>query len=455
MDIDKLFSLQNAFFLSNETRSLRFRLNHLGQLKLAVQKAEKDILQALKLDLGKSELEAFSTELSVFYNEIDLCFSKLKSWSKVRRVPTNLINLPGASRIIPEPYGVCLIIGPWNYPFQLTFCPLVSALAAGNTAIIKPSELSPAVTRISGEIINSLFSPEYVRVVPGGAKTAARLCALPVHKIFFTGSTRVGKLVASAAAVNLTPVTLELGGKSPVIVASDANLPLAARRIAWGKTLNAGQTCIAPDYLLAHKSIVHELLEVLKSEFSRYIRSVPGSDQDYAKIVNYNHYRRILSLADRDKVIFGNFSNPDSLYISPTILYPVTFSHRCMQEEIFGPLLPVMEYENIDEIIHQIRKLSKPLALYVFSSTRSKAQYVLDHVSSGGAAVNDVIMHAANHHLPFGGVGQSGAGRYHGRAGFNEFSNLKSVLYKPSGFDVPLRYPPWTAWKRKLMSFFL
>lgn len=446
---------QKKFFHEGATKGLEFRRSMLKRLQDCFKAAEKDILLALHSDLGKSEFEAYSTELAVVYQELSLNLKNLKRWGSSRKVSTNFINLPGSSKIMPEPYGNVLIMGAWNYPFQLIAGPLIPCVAAGNTALIKPSELAPATSNAIFRIINSAFDPHFLHVVQGGADLASQLVKMPFDKIFFTGSTRIGKIVARCAAEKLVPVTLELGGKSPVLITRNADLQTAARRVAWGKMLNAGQTCIAPDHVLIHHTVAHEFLKLTAREFDKYDASVPCINSPFARIINKDHFRRLTRLIDGHKVYRGNIADPQRLYLSPTIIYPASYQDRCMQEEIFGPILPVIPFNSLKKTLYQINSLPRPLAFYLFTKCSRTRNEVLNKISFGTAAVNDVVMQAANPGLPFGGVGASGMGRYHGQSGFNEFSNFKSVLIKPSRPDFPLRYPPWSKWKLKLARLFL
>ncbi len=455
MQKNSILSEQKKFFNDGATKDLEFRRSMLERLRDCFKAAEKDILLALHSDLGKSEFEAYSTELAVVYQELSLNLKNLKRWASCKKVSTNFINFPGKSRIMPEPYGSVLIMGAWNYPFQLIACPLIPCVAAGNTALIKPSEMAPATSSVISEIINSAFAPHFLHVVQGGADLASKLIKMPFDKIFFTGSTRIGKIVARCAAENLVPATLELGGKSPVLITQDADLETAARRIAWGKMLNAGQTCIAPDHVLIHHTVTHEFLKLIAREFDKYNASASGTDSPFSRIINTDHLNRLTRLIDRNKVYQGNISDPQKLYLSPTIIYPASYQDRCMQEEIFGPILPVIPFNSLKKTLHQISSLPRPLAFYLFTKCSKTRDEVLSKISFGTGAVNDVVMQAANQDLPFGGVGAYGMGRYHGQSGFNEFSNFKSVLLKPTRPDFLLRYPPWSKWKLKLDRLFL
>lgn len=434
---------QKAYFKKGETSDVSFRIKHLKKLKSTIEKYEDEIHEALYNDLKKSAPEAFITETSIVVKELEEAINKTASWAKPRRVSTPLFFAPGTSKKHPEPYGTTLIISPWNYPFQLLFAPLLGAIAAGNTAVCKPSECSPHTTEISKKIIEEVFAPEYVAVVEGGIPESTALLRERWDYVFFTGSTHVGRIVYQAAAKHLTPVTLELGGKSPCIVDKNINLENTARRIAWGKLMNLGQTCIAPDYLLVHKDIKGELVEKIKEKINQFYGENPQESEDYGRIINEKNFDRLSSMIDADKVIFGGKMDKKDLYISPTIMDNVTLDDAIMQEEIFGPILPIMEYENIEDAIELVNSREKPLALYVFSKTKSLCDNVIKECPSGGATVNDTVVHIGNPNLPFGGVGESGIGAYHSESTFDTFSHIKSVLHKAPGIDLDIRYAPW------------
>lgn len=383
------------------------------------------------------------TEVGMVINEIDYMINNIKKLSKIKKVRTPLIFAGGSSYIVPEPYGTVLIIGPWNYPFQLVMLPLVGAIAAGNCAVVKPSELSPNVSSVITKIINDNFDKEYVVSVEGGIETSEQLLSQKFDYIFYTGSTLVGKIVMEAAAKNLTPVTLELGGKSPCIIDKDTNLENAARRIAWGKLINCGQTCVAPDYFFVHKSIKDELISGIIAAINEFYGSDPIQSNKYSKIINEKHFNRLLSLIDNENVIYGAEYDKEKLKISPTILYPVSKDSKVMQDEIFGPIMPIMEYDNLDDVINFINDRPKPLALYFFSNDKSKVQRILTETSSGGVCINDTINHIVTSYLPFGGVGDSGMGNYHGKATFDTFSHKKSVLKNQMRLDFKMKYPPY------------
>lgn len=414
------------------------------KLKQSILGSENKIYEALNKDLGKCRLEGFTTEVGLVLSEIDYMKKNIYKFSKRKKVKTPIMFFGGSSYIIPEPYGTILIIGPWNYPFQLVMNPLVGAIAAGNCAVVKPSELSPKVSSVITHIINSVFAKDYVVSIEGGIDASKELLSQKFDYIFYTGSTAVGKVIMEAAAANLTPVTLELGGKSPCIVDEKVNIKTAARRIAWGKFMNSGQTCVAPDYILVHKKVKKELVENIIASINEFYGPNPIDCKDYAHIINERHFARLLSLMKDGNILYGGNSSQKKLSISPTILDCVCENSKIMQDEIFGPLLPVMEFESIDEAVGFVNSRPKPLALYIFSKDKASIKKVLRDTSSGGVCVNDTINHIITHGLPFGGVGESGMGRYHGKASFDTFSHLKSVLFNQIAYDMRLKYPPYT-----------
>ncbi len=433
---EELLKSQREFFRSGKTRDIGFRIRSLTALKDAVKRNEREILDAVYQDLRKDPIDGYATELTGFYAEANYAVQNVRRWAEVESVKTPVYLLPSRSYIQREPYGVTLIISPWNYPFQLLMMPLVGALAAGNTAILKPSEISAHTAAVMAQIINETFPREYLHVVQGAAEETRLLLELPVDYIFFTGSVAVGKIVMAAAARNLVPLTLELGGKSPAIVHADANLDTAARRIAWGKFLNAGQTCIAPDYALVHQSIQEAFIENLKKTIQRFYGADASRHSRYCRIVNDRHFQRLMALLDAKKIVYGGGSDPADRYIEPTVLSPVDWSDSIMQDEIFGPILPVLTYTELDDIIQKIRERPKPLALYLFSGDAAVEKRIMREIPFGGGAVNNTIMHIVSHDLPFGGVGSSGMGRYHGKYSFETFSHAKSIL-KSSGVLDP------------------
>ena len=442
-DIKLILENHQKYYAAGQTIDIRFRIKQLNLLHHAVVQFEDKILAALHQDLKKTRYEGYLTELGIVRDEIRHVARKLPKWARPKRVKTPFYHWPAVSRIYPEPYGVALIIAPWNYPFQLTIAPLVGAIAAGNCAVLKPSEYSPATSEVIREMIETYFEPDFISVVTGGVETSSALLAEPFDYIFFTGSPRVGKIVMAKAAENLTPVTLELGGKSPCIVAPDADLKLTAKRIASGKFINAGQTCIAPDYLMVHRSVEDELVGNIKEFLNKFYGPDPKNSPDYPKIINRAHFDRLTALMDNATVLTGGVSDAENLYIAPTLLSGVDWSHPAMQEEIFGPILPVLPYDDLDEVVTVVNRQTKPLALYLFSRKNAVINQVLQKIPFGGGTVNDTLIHIATPYLPFGGVGTSGMGSYHGKAGFDAFTHYKSIMKRPFALDAPFRYPPY------------
>lgn len=441
----EILTQQRQFFFQGKTKDLKFRIDSLKALKAGIEAREGAILEALLADLGKGAFEAYSTEVGFVLKTIRETIRFLGKWAKPEKIRTPIYQFPSRGYIYREPYGVVLIIGPFNYPFQLLIEPLVGALAAGNCAVLKPSESTPRVSALVKEMIQDLFPPEYVQVVEGARDTTSALIHCPFDYIFFTGSARVGKVVMKAAAENLVPVTLELGGKSPVIVDKTANLPLAAKRIAWGKLLNVGQTCIAPDYALVHQEVKEAFLQVLVETIRGFYGDNPLESKDYGRIVNEGHLKRLLSLIDpeKNKILLGGDYDLEQRYLAPTVIDQVSWEDPIMEEEIFGPLLPVLTYEDLDDIIEKIQKRPKPLALYLFTQDLRVEKRVLKELSFGGGCVNDTISHVTAPNLPFGGVGHSGMGAYHGKESFLTFSHRKSVLKKANWLDLKLVFPPY------------
>ncbi len=455
MTPQNIVASQREFFLSGQTKPVKFRLKQLKKLKEALQLNEKYLYEAIYKDFGKSEFETYATELSMTYAEINLAIKKISKWSANKKTKTNIANLPGKSFIVPEPLGVCLVIGAWNYPIQLSLIPLISAIAAGNTVILKPSEISKNTSSILTKILNRVFIPEIIHVFEGGIKETQELLEIKFDKIFFTGSVPVGKLIYQAAAKQMTPVTLELGGKSPAIVLKDANLKMTAKRLVWGKFLNAGQTCVATDYILVEKSVEEKLLNELKTQIEIQFPNFDTLPENYVQIINDSNFERLMNLIDKTKIFIGGNSDKEKRLIYPTILHKINFNDTIMKDEIFGPLLPVIAFDSLDDALSKINNKPKPLALYVFSKNKKIVEYILNNVSFGGGAVNDSIMHLTNHHLPFGGIGTSGIGNYHGYHGFKTFSHFKSILKKPFWFEPPMKYAPYTLkklnWLKRLM----
>ncbi|MFW0779141.1 aldehyde dehydrogenase [Rossellomorea marisflavi] len=423
-----LLTKQRTYFLTGETKSVSFRINTLNTLKSLVQKHEQDILDAVKQDLNKSELEAKRAEVGLVIGEIDFMVENLEEWAATKEVPTPASHEGAKSFIQPEPYGSALVIAPWNYPFQLAVTPLVGAIAGGNTAVLKPSELTPKTSALLSTLINDNFPEEYLHVVEGEVETSTALLKEDFDYIFFTGSTGVGKIVAEAAAKHLTPTTLELGGKSPTIVHEDANLDEAAQRIARGKFANAGQTCVAPDYLLVHSSVKDELMSKFKEVITASYGENIVENPNFGHVVSERHFDRLVGFLDNGSIVTGGKHDRDNLIIEPTIIDNISWDDSVMQDEIFGPILPVMTYDSLDEIIEPIVKRPKPLALYLFSDDETVQDQILSTISFGGGSINDTINHMTSHYLPFGGVGDSGMGAYHGKASFDTFTHFKSVL---------------------------
>jgi len=455
VNIDSVTAIQNIladqrqFFNSGRTKDLDFRLENLSRLKKAIIQNEAGILEALKNDLHKSAYEGYLTEIGLALEEIRFVSRHLRSWVKPRKVRTPFILWFGSSAIHSEPYGISLIFSPWNYPVQLTILPLIGSMAAGNCTIIKPSEYAPHTSAMISEIIERHFDRHYVAVIEGDVQVSKDLLNERFDYIFFTGGEKVGKIVMSAAAKNLTPVTLELGGKSPCIVDQDANIDLAARRIASGKFINAGQTCTAPDYLLVHQSNKPQLLDQIKGYLRKFYGENPRKSPDYGRIINKLQFDRLAALLDKGDIVVGGQSDRDDLYIAPTLLGHVSWNDPVMQDEIFGPILPVLEFKDLSEVVSTINSRPKPLALYFFSNQHNNCQRIIKEVSFGGGCINDTLAHFINPNLPFGGTGNSGMGCYHGKAGFDNFSHQKSIFKKWFNFDTPLRFPPY----KKKLSF--
>ncbi len=440
MSISSIVNKQKEYFYKGHTRIVETRKNNLKKLYDGIQRFEDEIFQALKLDLNKSVHESFTTEIGYVLKEISFQMKHISSWSKPKRVRTALTHFGSKGKVVPEPYGVTLIIAPWNYPFQLAIAPLVGALAAGNTVVLKPSELTPNVSKVLTRMLEELFPEELVSVVEGGVEESTALLKEPFDYIFFTGSVGVGKVVMEAAAKKLTPLTLELGGKSPCIVHKDAKLDVIARRIVWGKFLNAGQTCVAPDYMYVHSSVKEQLIEALRHEIAEQYGKDALQNDNYVRIVSERHFERLCTfLQDGKPVIGGNYTK-ETLHIEPTVLTNVTWQSAVMEDEIFGPILPIIEYDKIEEVIETIQHHPKPLALYVFSEDRKVQEKVTSNISYGGGCINDVVYHLATPYLPFGGVGSSGLGSYHGEQSFRTFSHYKSILSQSTAFDMKIRY---------------
>ena len=436
-----ILSSQRTFFATGRTKSYDYRIAQLKKLKDAILERQEAIIQAARDDLGRPEFEGYF-EIGVTA-ELSYAIKHLKKWMKPQKVGLPIAQLPGSAWVQSEPLGSVLIIGPWNYPFQLVISPLIGAIAAGNCAIIKPSELAPATSKVVAELISATFPPEYVAVQEGGVETSQALLAQKFDHIFFTGGARVGQIVMEAATKHLTPVTLELGGKSPCIVDSDIKLEVAVNRIVWGKFLNAGQTCVAPDYLLVHKDIKPAFMAALLERVQQTYGDDPAESPDFSRIVSDRQFKRVCGLLAGQEVVIGGTCDPITKFIAPTVLDNVAWDSPIMQEEIFGPVLPVLEYERLEDAIALINSKPKPLALYLFTQNKAVEEQVLSSTSSGGVCINDTILHLAIWGMPFGGVGQSGMGAYHGKTSFDTLSNQKSILKKPFWLDLDWRYPPY------------
>ena len=444
---------QEAFFETDVTLSYEFRRDMLLRFKEMMSQNKERIAAALAADFGKAYFEAYATEILMIYDELNYMLKNLKGLMKAKRVPTSLVHFYSKSQIISEPYGNVLIISPWNYPYTLSFVPMIGAMAAGNTVVLKPSETTPHSSALMKEMIAESFPPEYITVVEGEAETTQNLIQDNFDYVFFTGSGQVGREVMKAASETLTPVTLELGGKSPAIVTEDADLVKAAVRIAWGKTVNAGQTCIAPDYVLVHESVKTRFVLLVQKAFEKlYGLDVFGND-DFPSIINDKHFERIQGLFADETILYGGQVDGDTRKIAPTIVDEPALDSKIMQEEIFGPVLPVISYGSLDEVFAVIRDREKPLALYLFTENDSVKEYVSEHLSFGGGAINDTLIHFANNNMPFGGVGGSGMGGYHGKYSFETFSHAKGITEKTTRFDLPFRYPPYTDFKEKVIRF--
>ena len=458
MNEEKIIAIVNAqrtYFNTGATLSISSRIEILSKLKATIQKYEIDIEDALQKDLGKSRTESYMCEIGMVYSELNYMLKHIKKFAKKKHAHTPLAQMVAKSYVIPSPFGVCLIMSPWNYPFMLSFDPLIDALAAGNTIVLKPSAYAPFTCRIIKTIIEETFPSELVSFVDGGRAENQALLKQNFDKIFFTGSKQVGQLVLESASEHLTPVTLELGGKSPCIIDETANLKMAAKRIIFGKFLNCGQTCVAPDYILCQKSQIEQLLPLLRDEIIKQFTNNPLSLPEYGKIINTKHFNRLNNLLNASHIYYGGEIDNDALKIAPAIIYPCQKDDLIMQEEIFGPLLPILIYDNLDEAVKGINHSPTPLAFYIFSSNNNHIDYVLNHAHFGGAAVNETITHLATSNMGFGGLKESGMGAYHGKTGFDEFTHYKSVINKATWFDLSIRYQPYTKIKKKFIKSFL
>lgn len=453
--IAKIVQRQRAFFATGTTLSVEYRMSALCKLKEAILENQNRIAEALQLDLGKGSFESYMCEIGMVLSEITYLLKHIRKFAKIKKVRTPLAQFSAQSYQKPMPYGVVLVMSPWNYPFLLTLDPLVDAIAAGNTVIVKPSAYAPETAEVLKKLLTDIFPADYIGVVTGGREENTYLLEEKFDYIFFTGSKNVGRLVLEKAAKHITPVTLELGGKSPCIVHESADLKMAARRIVFGKYLNCGQTCVAPDYVLCHESVRDKLLEYVKAEIKKQYGTKPLAHKNYGKIINERHFDRILSLINPEKLVMGGESDRELLKIAPTVMSNVSKEDAVMQEEIFGPILPVLTFTELDEAIEQINDGEKPLALYVFASDKAVIEKVTSLCSFGGGCVNDVIIHLATSEMGFGGVGESGMGAYHGKAGFDTFTHYKSIVDKKTWIDLPMRYQPYRGLYKKLIRMFL
>ncbi|MCU5746187.1 aldehyde dehydrogenase [Staphylococcus sp. SQ8-PEA] len=455
-NIEALFKDIQRYFNTHRTKDIKFRKKQLKALSKSIKSHENELLTALAEDLGKNKVEAYTTEIGFTLKSIKNARKEIKHWSKKKQVNTPLYMFPTKSYIMKEPYGTVLIIGPFNYPFQLVMEPLIGAIAAGNTAIVKPSEYTPNVSRVINKIISTTFDSAYIHVVEGGIETNQALLEQPFDYIFFTGSEQVGRTVYEAASKHLTPVTLELGGKSPVIVDETANLKVASERIAFGKFMNAGQTCVAPDYILVQEKVKSDFIKALKKTIREFYGVDPSQSPDYGRIVNQKHFNRLNHLLQVHKaeIDYGGETDTTDLYIAPTILDTITLGSKVMQEEIFGPILPILSYGELDEAFDIIKFKPKPLSLYLFSEDENVTDRVLNELSFGGGAINDTVMQLANPHLPFGGVGRSGIGAYHGKYSFETFSHTKPYIFKSTRLESGVLFPPYRGKFKYIKSFF-
>lgn len=455
MKIEKIVERQRAFFRTDRTKELQFRMEALNRLEASIKKHEEDINLALKKDLNKSGFESYMTEVGLTLSELSYVKRHLPFWNMKKWRLSPLAQFHAESFTVSEPYGVVLVMAPWNYPFMLCMEPLIGAIAAGNCCVLKPSAYAPAVSSVLSTVIRDAFPGKYVAVVEGGRKENTQLLDQRFDYIFFTGSVAVGKLVMEKASQNLTPVTLELGGKSPCIVTRDAKLSLAAKRLVFGKYLNSGQTCVAPDYLLIDERVKEEFLAYVIYWIEKMLGKEPLKNPDYPKMINEKHYQRVMNLIRGEKITCGGYGNPDTLQITPTVLEDVSWDAPVMREEIFGPVLPVLTFKHLDEAIVRVKEREKPLALYIFTERRETEDKILKGLSFGGGCINDTIIHLATSRMGFGGVGGSGMGSYHGKKSYDTFSHEKSIVRKSTWMDMPIRYMPYTVVKEKLLRIFL
>jgi len=454
MDFSNYIENQENYFRKGNTLPISKRKKLLKNLKKEILSNEDKIFQALNNDLRKSNYETYLTEIGILISEIDLFLSNLKKWAKPKKVKSSLLSFPSSDYIYSEPYGKVLIISPWNYPFQLAVLPLMSAVAAGNTVVLKPSEHAPNTSSLIKEIIEKIFDKSHALVVEGAAETASKLLEYRWDYIFFTGSVKIGKIVATAAAKHLTPTTLELGGKNPCIIDDSVDLRLTSRRIVWGKFVNAGQTCIAPDFLIVKRNIKEQLIDHLSKEIERAYGKDPKESEDYPRIVNKTNLSRLSNMIKDTKILFGGEYDIETCYFSPTIIDEPRIDSPIMDEEIFGPILPIISYDDENQIEKLISKYEKPLALYVFSTNKTFSEKIIRKYSFGGGAINDTIIHVGNPNLPFGGVGYSGIGAYHGKSSFDLLSHKKSIVKKGNWLDIKIRYAPYKGKLEYVKKFF-
>lgn len=456
-NISSILSNQKIFFNSQKTKSVESRLVYLKNLKTEILSKEQAVYEALKKDFNKSEFETFVSEFSIVLSELNVAISNLKKWARPERISSSLLTFPSTDYIYKEPYGTVLVISPWNYPFLLALEPIIMAIAAGNTVVLKPSELTKNTSQLLSDIITNVFPKDYITVIQGDVKVATELLLKKWNYIFFTGSVNVGRIVAEAAAKHLTPVTLELGGKSPCIIDETSNLKLTAKRIVWGKFFNAGQTCIAPDYLIIKYSIKEAFIQLLKEEIIQSYSENPKNSKDYPRVINNKNTLRLANMLKDSNIIFGGDVDEACNYIAPTLIDEPSLDSAVMREEIFGPILPILTYETTEDIYKIISSYDKPLSLYIFSKNKKFVDYILKTYSFGGGVVNDVLIHFSNNKLPFGGVGSSGMGAYHGKFGFDTFSHSKAIVKRGTWLDPSMRYTPYEnklSFIKKLFKFF-
>ncbi len=451
----KLVANQKKYFKTGSTRPVSFRIDMLRKLKETILSHEKEIGEALYKDLGKSEAEVVSTEIGFTLNEINHVMKKLPKWAKRKRNKTNLFNLPGKSYIIPEPYGTTLIIGPWNYPFQLVMSPLVGAIAGGNTAVVKPSEISTHTAQVIDDILSQTFEPSYIAPVQGGIPETNELLDIRFDKIFFTGSPKVGSIIMEKAAKHLTPVVLELGGKSPTVIDQTAKLDIAVKRIVFGKGTNAGQTCVAPDYVLVHESIKDDFYRIFENTVKDFYGQSVMENESFGKMINVANYQRVKDYMSDGEIVYGGQTDDDKLKIGLTLIEVTDLDKSIMQEEIFGPVLPVVSFKNENQLIEIIHKNPDPLAMYIFSEDKAFVNQLIHTIPFGGGCINDTIMHLTNENLPFGGRGTSGMGHYHGKHSFDAFTHKKAILHSSTWFDLKMKYPQFMKKSLKLVKWLM